>query len=148
MATQTAKMQWLNLDGEDILQNLNPGGQISYGVSAQGGVQVLPSVLPTALSATVIPAHVAANYIITKTSAFLGTLAAPVSGTDDGIEINILSATAYAHSITATGLLQTGTTSVNSITFPAQAGAGVTLMAYQGKWIVTSTNGFGTYSLA
>jgi hypothetical protein len=147
MATQTARMQYLNLDGADVLQNINPGSQISYGVTAQGGIQVLPSVLPTALSATVIPVHVAAYYVITKTSAFLGTLAAPTTGADDGQFITIMSSTGYAHSITTSNLLQTGTSTVASITFPAYAGASVTLMAYQGKWIVVSI-GFGTYVLA
>jgi hypothetical protein len=147
MATQTARMQYLNLDGADVLQNLNPGSQIAYGVTAQGGIQVLPSVLPTALSTTVIPVHVAAYYVITKGSAFLGTLAAPTVGADDGMFVTIMSSTAFAHSITTSNLFQTGTAAVASITFPASAGASVTLMAYQGKWIVVSI-GFGTYVLA
>ena len=147
MATQTARMQYLNLDGADVLQNLNPGSQIAYSVAAQGGIQVLPLVLPTALSATVIPIQ-AGYYVITKGSAFLGTLAAPVTGGQDGLIITILSSTAFAHSITTSNLLQTGTASVASITFPASAGAGVSLLAYQGKWILMSTNGSATYSLA
>jgi hypothetical protein len=60
---------------------------------------------------------------------------------DDGIEITRASATANAHTITATGLFQTGTASVNLATFAANAGAGLTLMAYNGKWIVIASVG-------
>lgn len=90
---------------------------------------------------------VPSTYVVTKGSIAAMTLAAPVVTVDDGKEITVTSNTAFAHSITATGLLQTGTSSVNSITFPALAGASVTLMAYQGKWNVIS-QGSGTYTLA
>ena len=69
------------------------------------------------------------------------TLAAPTATTDDGIVITVTSNTANAHTIQATGLLQTGTASVNLATFAAQPGAGLTLMAYQGKWNVLSSVG-------
>ena len=49
------------------------------------------------------------------------------------------SSTANAHTITATGLLQCGTAAVNVATFAAQAGAGLTLLAYNGKWIVQAS---------
>lgn len=88
-----------------------------------------------------IPPHTAANYVITKAGVLADTLAAPTATTDDGIQIVVTSNTANAHTITATGLLQTGTASVNVATFAAQAGASLTLMAYQGKWNVLSSNG-------
>ena len=40
-----------------------------------------------------------------------------------------------------------GIRELNSITFPPNAGATVTLMAYGGKWNVVAI-GFGTYGLA
>lgn len=83
--------------------------------------------------------HVAASYAITKAGVLADTLAAPTATTDDGIEIYIGSTTANAHTLTATGLFQCGTAAVNLATFAAQAGAGLTLKAYQGKWIVKSS---------
>jgi hypothetical protein len=78
----------------------------------------------------------AGNYLITKAGVLADTLAAPTAGSQDGIIISISSTTANAHTLTATGLFQTGTASVNLATFAAQAGAGLTLMSYNGKWIV------------
>src|SRR6267142_227007 len=77
-----------------------------------------------------------ATYLITKAGVLADTLAAPVSVTDDGKIIKITSNTANAHTLTATGLLNTGSASVNLATFAAFAGAGLTLMAVRGKWNV------------
>lgn len=82
-----------------------------------------------------------ANYVITKAGVLADTLAAPTATTDDGKVILITSNTANAHTLTATGLLQTGSASVNVATFAASAGAGLTLMAYQGKWNVLGSVG-------
>ena len=79
--------------------------------------------------------------MITKAGVLADTLAAPTAGSQDGIVIQISSTTANAHTLTATGLLQTGTASVNVATFAAQAGAGMVLMSYNGKWIVLSSVG-------
>lgn len=94
-----------------------------------------------ALSAdgAVLP-HVANKYVITKAGVALLTLAAPTATVDDGIIITISSTTANAHTLTATGLFQTGTATVNLATFAAFAGASITLMAYNAKWIVISVN--------
>lgn len=80
------------------------------------------------------------SYLITKAGVAAMTLAAPVAGTDDGVQISVRSTTAFAHTITATGLLQTGSASVNVATFAAFAGAGLTLRAYNAKWLVVSSN--------
>lgn len=85
--------------------------------------------------------NTAANYVITKAGVLADTLAAPTAGTDDGKVILITSNTANAHTLTATGLFQCGTASVNLATFAANAGAGLTLMAYQGKWNVLGSVG-------
>jgi len=87
-----------------------------------------------------IPPNTSATYVITKASMEANTLAAPTVGTSDGVTIIVTSNTAFAHTITATGLLQTGAATVNVATFAANAGASVTLMAYQGKWNVISQN--------
>jgi len=100
---------------------------------------------PTPL--TVISASGAINprtsgqYVITKAGVAAMTLAAPTSGTDDGIEIVITSSTLNAHTVTATGLLGTGAAATDVATFAARAGAGLTLVAYGGKWLVTSAVG-------
>lgn len=83
-----------------------------------------------------------ATYVITKAGVLADTLAAPVATTDDGKVITITSATANAHTLTATGLLQTGAAAnANLATFAAFPGAGLTLMAYQAKWYVLSSVG-------
>lgn len=89
----------------------------------------------------VISPHSGHAYIVTRAGVDAMTLAAPTSGTDDGLTIVISSNTANAHTLTATGLLQTGTASVNVATFAAQKGAGLTLQAYQGKWNVLAAVG-------
>ena len=105
-------------------------------------ITALQSTTPSALSVNgAIPSHVGHTYVVTKAGVLADTLAAPTATTDDGIEITVTSNTANAHTITATGLLQTGTASVNVATFAAFAGAGLTLMAYQGKWNVVASVG-------
>lgn len=95
----------------------------------------------TLISASGAVPVVAGENVITDAGVAALTLAAPVVGTQDGLMLNIESSTAFAHTLTATGLLQTGTASVNVATFAAQAGAGLMLMAYNGKWIVKASVG-------
>lgn len=80
-------------------------------------------------------------YLVTKAGVQAMTLAAPVSVTDDGKIIKVTSNTANAHTLTATGLLNTGSASVNLATFAAFAGAGLVLEAVRGKWNVISSVG-------
>jgi hypothetical protein len=80
------------------------------------------------------------NYMVNTGSADLMTLAAPVSGVDDGLSISIYSNTAFAHTLTSTGNFQTGGTATGVLTFAAHAGAGVLLRAYQGKWQIIGNN--------
>jgi hypothetical protein len=80
------------------------------------------------------------RYVITKGSAAVLTLAAPIAGVQDGMAIQILSSTAFAHTITSIGNIQSGAAGVNTLTFAAFAGASVVLVAYNGKWIVEAQN--------
>jgi hypothetical protein len=89
---------------------------------------------------TVIQAR-AGRRLITYGAALAMTLGAPIAGTDDGKYIRVTSTTAFAHTITATGLLKTGSASVNVATFAAFAGAALTLMAYNGLWYVVNSVG-------
>ena len=67
------------------------------------------------------------------------TLAAPTVA-QEGLILTVVSQTANAHTITATGLLDDGVTggSKTTATFAAFAGAAVTLMASNLKWAVIS----------
>ncbi|HEV8059815.1 MAG TPA: hypothetical protein VGP68_08070 [Gemmataceae bacterium] len=98
------------------------------------------NLLLVAASGAVDP-HTPGSAVITKAGIAVLTLAAPTAGIDDGLIITLTSATAYAHTLTATGLLSTGSASVNEATFAAYAGAGLTLQAYNGTWQVIASNG-------
>ena len=87
-----------------------------------------------------LPANKTGFLVITLGSAGAFTLAAPTVGSEDGADFIITSTTAFAHVITATGLLKTGTASVNVATFAAFAGASLYLKAYNGLWQVISSN--------
>jgi hypothetical protein len=78
-------------------------------------------------------------YLITDSAgAAAFTLAAP---TINGTVIVLMSTTAEAHTLTATGLLATGTASVNEATFAAHAGAMVALYGYNAIWYVVASVG-------
>lgn len=110
--------------------------------TAAGGGLLPPLKYPLTIQSTdgAIDPHTAACYVITKGSAAALTLAAPTATTDDGLQIVITSASAFAHVLTATNLLQTGAATDDVATTAAFAGASLTLMAYQAKWYVISQN--------
>ncbi len=102
---------------------------------------------PTPITASgAIAVRPSANYVITKAGIAVMTLAAPTAGLpsaggDDGTIIQVQSATAFAHTITATGLLQTGSDAVNVVSFNPYAGASISFQAYNGKWIIVDPIG-------
>jgi hypothetical protein len=74
--------------------------------------------------------------VITKTGSLAAmTLDAPTVA-QDGMLLTVTSSTAFAHTITATSLIDDGVTggSKTTATFAAFAGASIVLMAYNGKW--------------
>lgn len=78
--------------------------------------------------------------VITKTGSLAAmTLAAPTSA-QNGLILRVTSTTAFAHTITATSLIDDGVTggSKTTITFAAFAGASCDLVAYEGKWLTLS----------
>lgn len=80
--------------------------------------------------------------VITKTGSLAAmTLAAPTTA-QNGLRITATSTTAFAHTITATSLINDGATGVphTTATFAAFAGASITMEAYSGKWNVISSN--------
>lgn len=78
------------------------------------------------------------RYLITKAGVAAMTLAAP---TKDNLTIEIRSTTAFAHTVTATGLLQTGAAGTDVATFAAFGGAGLILRSFNNKWMVRSSVG-------
>jgi hypothetical protein len=91
---------------------------------------------PYLLSANgAIDPHTPGSYVITKGSICALTLGAPLAGTEDGLQITIYSSTAFQHTLTTAGLLQTGAAAVNTATWSTSAGGQVVLIAFNGKWI-------------
>lgn len=99
----------------------------------------------------VINPHVAGNYIINSGAVdgiTLGlpnpggpsTLTAGIGG-DDGLTINIWSATAFAHTVVLpSAKFASGQALHGTATFPAFAGAGMTLRAWNGTWQVVGNS--------
>ena len=94
------------------------------------------------VGAITIPTRGRKHVFVTKASAAALTLAAPTATAHDGVEIVIVSTTAAAHTVTVstTGMNDLGT-SADVGTFGSSKGNGLTLVAYQGDWYVTSNIG-------
>lgn len=75
------------------------------------------------------------SVVITKGSAAALTLAAPVAGIDDGKRLTIVTATAFAHTVTNTspGFNNLGA-SGDVATFTGAVGNGMEIVAYNGVW--------------
>jgi len=71
------------------------------------------------------------------------TLAAPAYS-EDGLEMTIESASAYAHTVTYTAGFYGDTTSSDIATSAAKVGASMTIVALGGKWTVKATSAVGT----
>lgn len=81
-------------------------------------------------------------YVITKAGVLADTLAAPPAPSKgNGIVIIITSRTANAHTLTATGLLNTGSAFVNVATFNPNAGATLAIISDNSLWNVLFANG-------
>jgi hypothetical protein len=119
------------------IQVEQPGGTPTFVLLPDGAFQISLA----AITGSGAVAVGAGNYVITDAGAAALTLAAPTAGTQDGLTIQIFSSTAFAHTLTATGLLQTGAAAVNVATFAAHAGAGLTLVAFNGLWMVSASVG-------
>lgn len=91
------------------------------------------------------------TYVITAAAATAYTLAAPSLGNtasatpglpSDGKTIVVSSGTNFAHTITfPAGVLKDGVAATTVATFAAFAGATLTILAYNGTWLVQSSNG-------
>lgn len=103
-------------------------------------VPFLPQTTYSVSGAITIPTH---NTLVMLDKAGIAamTLAAPSKDQDD-LEITVTSNTAYAHTITATSLINDGVSGAphTTATFAAYAGATITLLAQKGLWNVKSNN--------
>jgi hypothetical protein len=97
-----------------------------------------PVIAYSANGALAVSQHTAT---LTKAGVNAMTLAAPTAA-QEGIILRVVSQTANAHTITATGLIDDGVTggSKTTATFAAFAGASIELMASNLKWAVISKN--------
>lgn len=120
-----------------------PGGfSIKTGsqtLTARQSDQVLRNLIAPVTVITGDAALVVAHQIavFTKGSAAAITLAAPVAA-DNGLKIQLVAGSAFAHVITATGLIDDGVTggAKNTITLGAFVGASCEIMAYNLHWVV------------
>ena len=114
--------------------------QRSTGDSEQLSETIIPgnAVIGNAAGAIPICTQV---YTLTKGSAAAITLTAPNTA-QSGTVIMITAGSAFAHVVTATGLIQDGVTggAKTTITLGAFVGASITLMASQLKWNVLAIN--------
>lgn len=117
------------------LQNAVTGG----GVDVVGitGTSLLRYVCQTVSADGAIPIETGVT-AITKGSAAALTIAAPTTA-QDGTVISIVSSTAYAHVVTFTGgTLVNGTYAAKTTaTYAAYVGAGIRIIAYNGKWYLS-----------
>lgn len=113
-----------------------PGG--AFGIDAMNGLLVGDFGKVTA-SGKLDP-HFTGRLKITKATAAALTLAAP-SQQDDGQYLLIISSTAAAHTVTATGLFVDGAGHTDVATFAAQKGASILLMALDKIWYVLRIQG-------
>lgn len=143
-STLTAQLQYLD-QGNDLIQLVGIGGGVIYSMNNKGGIQVPPQAL---VASGAVNPRVPAFYVITKAGVAALTLTAPTAGTDDGLEIEIASNTNNAHTVNVgAGNLLAGQAAAAQVAFPAFAGAGIYLTAYQGKWFL-ATYGLGTYTIS
>ncbi len=86
-----------------------------------------------------LQAQLAHHCALSKVGVGAYTLAAPMR---QGIGLTLISRTAFAHVVTAPGLIDDGATggSKTTLTFPAFVGASISLLSFGGKWNVVRRN--------
>lgn len=129
----------------------SPGGpslRAGVSMSLADQIRLRGKLLPNRLLATQYVADGALSTVggdcavLTKGSAGAYTVAAPVSGVDDGTILVMTAGTNFAHVVTFTGnTLLDGTTGANAAwTSAAFIGSSLTVMAMTGKWLVIAQN--------
>ena len=119
------------------LETVTADGDVIEVMSTSAGV----TNIVTAYAANGALAISSGTAMLTKAGVNAMTLAAPTAA-QDGTTLTVVSQTANAHTITATGLIDDGVTggSKTTATFAAFPGASIVLMASNLKWAVISKN--------
>lgn len=129
-----------DLAASDQVRVFNLGA--TYDKDAVVALEEFRSIEPTVNPGTTAAIPIATGIVVmNKGSASAFTLAAPTA-LQNGTRMTFISDSAYAHVITATGLLHDGVTggAKNTATFGAFKGASLTLVAYNLLWYVESKN--------
>lgn len=128
-----------NAVAHDILSNVYFSNQPGDFPNPQAGTLITTDFaedVPISIGqdSTIVPAGANAVYNINKASACAITLSAP-SLADNGVSLVFTSNTAFAHTITATGLIQDGSGNTrNTATFAANRGNTVVLVVENGSY--------------
>lgn len=130
----------------NTISTTSVGQWVDYNDLGDPGVGGLQSITGATVAVTISPTS--GNYLLKSTGVTTVTLAAPVTGIQDGTVITFTSTTAQAHVISASGLIQNGATGgpFATATLAAFAGASITLKAVLGKWVVVAATGVVTYA--
>lgn len=155
----------VNADSADSMQVFGAGTDTINGVATATGVSQAAGTLvvyrcnaagkwitgattslvtaPTAITADgAVAAHTPGVYVVTKAGVALLTIAAPTTGVDDGVVIEIFSSTNNQHTLTFTGsTLYSGAAGHLTATWPAQLGGYIKIMAYAAKWVLLTNVG-------
>src|SRR6185312_8502997 len=81
----------------------------------------------------------AGTAIVTTNGVDAMTLATPTAGTNDGLELTVISTGAHAHTVTTAANKINGAD--DTATFAAAAGNGFTFVAYNGIWYTKNLTG-------
>lgn len=115
---------------------INKNGVLGAYIGNAGGLVTRRNTVAAAADGAIAPVDGAV--FITKGTAAALTLASPVSGTDDGVRIEIVSTTAAAHTVTCTAGFGGGTTARDVATFGGAINDSMIIEAYQGLWYLVS----------
>lgn len=142
---------YANLVGtvEDVVYATNPASAVS-------GIALVKPVYGNPNSGQIAGVYSASGaimvkgglHVITKTGSLAAmTLAAPTAGTHDGMELEVTSDTAFAHTITCSaGVFKNGGAAVTAFAFTGTtSGGGLRLRAYNATWKVIASAG-GSFS--
>lgn len=112
-------------------------GQVIGALGADGSLQLRKKTVVASGDGAIVVQP--STVIITKGTASALTLAAPVATVDDGTEIDFVSTTGAAHTVTHTPGFGGGTTSRDVATFGGAINDGLGIVAYQGVWYLRQT---------
>jgi hypothetical protein len=152
IASGTIRVRSRGADGtlavaHDILANVSMGTPSDFAAYPAGAVNPRPPYYDDIVSvgedgAISVPLKNTTIFLTKATALGTTTLAAPTAA-QNGLRLTITSQTAAAHVITATALVADGAAGSpeDTMTFAAQIGASVLLVASDGVWNVISLNG-------